>query len=146
MSDVCLFECWFVLARLTVVVLLCLSLFEYVSCRSGVFVFFFFKQKPAYDIWYGLVGSEMCIRDSGDRDRRGLRRRDRAGARDPRRARDGVAVGPRRRQPRRRDVACRDRPRGVGLAVGRVSRGSPRRARAGGGQGTSLAPCLLDTP
>ena len=25
---------------------------------------FFFKQKTAYDIWYGLVGSEMCIRDS----------------------------------------------------------------------------------
>ena len=23
----------------------------------------FFKQKTAYDIWYGLVGSEMCIRD-----------------------------------------------------------------------------------
>ena len=26
-------------------------------------VFFFFKQKTAYDIEYGLVGSEMCIRD-----------------------------------------------------------------------------------
>mgnify|MGYP003380973378 CR=1 FL=1 len=26
-------------------------------------VFFFFKQKAAYDIYYGLVGSEMCIRD-----------------------------------------------------------------------------------
>ena len=25
--------------------------------------FFFFKQKTAYEIWYGLVGSEMCIRD-----------------------------------------------------------------------------------
>ena len=25
---------------------------------------FFFKQKTAYDIEYGLVGSEMCIRDS----------------------------------------------------------------------------------
>ena len=24
---------------------------------------FFFKQKTAYDIEYGLVGSEMCIRD-----------------------------------------------------------------------------------
>ena len=24
---------------------------------------FFFKQKTAYEIWYGLVGSEMCIRD-----------------------------------------------------------------------------------
>ena len=27
-------------------------------------VFFVFKQKTAYDIEYGLVGSEMCIRDS----------------------------------------------------------------------------------
>ena len=27
-------------------------------------VFFFFKQKTAYEIQYGLVGSEMCIRDS----------------------------------------------------------------------------------
>ena len=26
--------------------------------------FFFFKQKTAYEIQYGLVGSEMCIRDS----------------------------------------------------------------------------------
>ncbi len=26
--------------------------------------FFFFKQKTAYEILYGLVGSEMCIRDS----------------------------------------------------------------------------------
>mgnify|MGYP002682417444 CR=1 FL=1 len=26
---------------------------------------FFFKQKTAYEIEYGLVGSEMCIRDSG---------------------------------------------------------------------------------
>ena len=25
---------------------------------------FFFKQKTAYEIYYGLVGSEMCIRDS----------------------------------------------------------------------------------
>ena len=25
---------------------------------------FFFKQKTSYDIYYGLVGSEMCIRDS----------------------------------------------------------------------------------
>ena len=25
---------------------------------------FFFKQKTAFDIYYGLVGSEMCIRDS----------------------------------------------------------------------------------
>ena len=26
-------------------------------------MFVFFKQKTAYDIEYGLVGSEMCIRD-----------------------------------------------------------------------------------
>nr|CUV60882.1 protein of unknown function [Ralstonia solanacearum] len=26
--------------------------------------FFFFKQKTAYEISLGLVGSEMCIRDS----------------------------------------------------------------------------------
>ena len=26
--------------------------------------FFFFKQKTAYEILSGLVGSEMCIRDS----------------------------------------------------------------------------------
>ena len=28
-----------------------------------VFFFFFCKQKTAYEIYYGLVGSEMCIRD-----------------------------------------------------------------------------------
>eukprot|EP00831_Metopus_contortus_P004533 TRINITY_DN11680_c0_g1_i1.p1 TRINITY_DN11680_c0_g1~~TRINITY_DN11680_c0_g1_i1.p1 ORF type:complete len:159 (+),score=54.21 TRINITY_DN11680_c0_g1_i1:45-521(+) len=28
-----------------------------------VFVFFFFKQKTAYEMQRGLVGSEMCIRD-----------------------------------------------------------------------------------
>ena len=50
------------------------------ACRVGVFVlnlrigrskfpagnsesFFFFKQKTAYEISLGLVGSEMCIRD-----------------------------------------------------------------------------------
>ena len=31
---------------------------------GGVIVVFFFKQKTAYEIQYGLVGSEMCIRDS----------------------------------------------------------------------------------
>ena len=30
------------------------------------FVFFFFKQKTAYEISACLVGSEMCIRDSAD--------------------------------------------------------------------------------
>ena len=28
--------------------------------------FFFCKKKTAYEIEYGLVGSEMCIRDRGD--------------------------------------------------------------------------------
>src|SRR5428012_25490 len=32
-----------------------------VSC---VYVFFFFKQKTAYELMPSLVGSEMCIRDS----------------------------------------------------------------------------------
>ena len=35
-------------------------------CRCGssaLFGFFFFKQKTAYDISLGLVGSELCIRD-----------------------------------------------------------------------------------
>ncbi len=31
--------------------------------RVGDFFFFFFKQKTAYEISLGLVGSEMCIRD-----------------------------------------------------------------------------------
>ena len=30
-------------------------------------LFFFFKQKTAYEIEYGLVGSEMCIRDRAGR-------------------------------------------------------------------------------
>ena len=37
-------------------------------------IFFFFKQKTAYEIGSGLVGSEMCIRDSyrGTRHRKKL--------------------------------------------------------------------------
>ena len=39
----------------------------FVCCCVFVFFFFvfsfFFKQKTAYEIQYGLVGSEMCIRD-----------------------------------------------------------------------------------
>ncbi|VDG24647.1 hypothetical protein MUDAN_IGPPGNFN_03657 [Lactiplantibacillus mudanjiangensis] len=31
--------------------------------RDVVFLFFFFKQKTAYEIPLRLVGSEMCIRD-----------------------------------------------------------------------------------
>ena len=30
---------------------------------GSVFLFFFFKQKTAYEIGVRLVGSEMCIRD-----------------------------------------------------------------------------------
>ena len=35
------------------------------SCSAGLryLSFFVFKQKTAYEIEYGLVGSEMCIRD-----------------------------------------------------------------------------------
>ena len=33
-----------------------------------LFFFFFFKQKTAYEVEYGLVGSEMCIRDRGQAD------------------------------------------------------------------------------
>ena len=35
------------------------------GCMNDVviFYFFFFKQKTAYEVKYGLVGSEMCIRD-----------------------------------------------------------------------------------
>ena len=28
---------------------------------------FFLKQKAAYELWRGLVGSEMCKRESGNR-------------------------------------------------------------------------------
>ncbi len=31
--------------------------------RVELFVFFFFKQKTAYEMSASLVGSEMCIRD-----------------------------------------------------------------------------------
>ena len=33
------------------------------SCVSMFVVFFFFKQKTAYEMLRSLVGSEMCIRD-----------------------------------------------------------------------------------
>ena len=36
-------------------------------------VFFFFKQKTAYEMLRSLVGSEMCIRDSWVADRFGVR-------------------------------------------------------------------------
>eukprot|EP00658_Telonema_sp_P-2_P000286 TRINITY_DN10101_c0_g1_i1.p2 TRINITY_DN10101_c0_g1~~TRINITY_DN10101_c0_g1_i1.p2 ORF type:complete len:110 (+),score=42.48 TRINITY_DN10101_c0_g1_i1:35-364(+) len=36
-----------------------------VWCVSHLFFFFFFKQKTAYEMLRSLVGSEMCIRDSG---------------------------------------------------------------------------------
>ena len=37
-----------------------------------VFLFFFFKQKTAYEIGVRLVGSEMCIRDRCQRSSRRL--------------------------------------------------------------------------
>ena len=40
-----------------------MTVIEYGVMRCGCV--FFFKQKTAYEIQYGLVGSEMCIRDSG---------------------------------------------------------------------------------
>ena len=39
-----------------------------VRVRGDLYIFFF-KQKTAYEIQYGLVGSEMCIRDSHRTDR-----------------------------------------------------------------------------
>ena len=42
----------------------------YVFMFFFVFLFvFLFKQKTAYEIEYGLVGSEMCIRDRQRADR-----------------------------------------------------------------------------
>ena len=38
-------------------------LIAHVSIYGG-FIFFFFKQKTAYEMLRSLVGSEMCIRDS----------------------------------------------------------------------------------
>ena len=35
------------------------------SCNVCFFMFFFFKQKTAYEMLRSLVGSEMCIRDRG---------------------------------------------------------------------------------
>src|SRR5428012_9883 len=51
-----------------------------------LFLFFFFKQKTAYEIMPSLVGSEMCIRDRGV-----LRRVGRLDPRDPRLRRGGRA-------------------------------------------------------
>ncbi len=41
---------------------------------SFIMIFFFLKQKTAYEILIGLVGSEMCIRDRTTRvsDKSGL--------------------------------------------------------------------------
>ena len=36
----------------------------YLNVDLYVVIFFFFKQKTAYEIMPSLVGSEMCIRDS----------------------------------------------------------------------------------
>ncbi len=37
---------------------------HYIPPSLYALLFFFFKQKTAYEISLGLVGSEMCIRDS----------------------------------------------------------------------------------
>ena len=53
----------FLLALVVVVLVMVLLMFfgvGAVGVRVGVF---FFKQKTAYEILSGLVGSEMCIRD-----------------------------------------------------------------------------------
>ena len=46
------------------VCVLFLSDFIYVYSLFLSLSFFFFKQKPAYEMLRSLVGSEMCIRDS----------------------------------------------------------------------------------
>ena len=38
----------------------------------GIAFLFFYKQKTAYEIEYGLLGSEMCIRDSAKPDKLGI--------------------------------------------------------------------------
>ena len=42
---------------------------QFRSERRGLKRCFFFKQKTAYEVLRSLVGSEMCIRDSGDGER-----------------------------------------------------------------------------
>ena len=46
------------------VVLVCEVSMGHSSIKMLTTVFFFFKQKTAYEIMPSLVGSEMCIRDS----------------------------------------------------------------------------------
>eukprot|EP00658_Telonema_sp_P-2_P063620 TRINITY_DN52376_c0_g1_i1.p1 TRINITY_DN52376_c0_g1~~TRINITY_DN52376_c0_g1_i1.p1 ORF type:complete len:102 (+),score=9.61 TRINITY_DN52376_c0_g1_i1:6-311(+) len=41
-----------------------LIVFCYYICIRHLYIFFFFKQKTAYEMLRSLVGSEMCIRDS----------------------------------------------------------------------------------
>ena len=41
--------------------------FRHVTGLVKLIVFFFFKQKTAYEIMPSLVGSEMCIRDRCNR-------------------------------------------------------------------------------
>ena len=43
---------------------MCVGFFTCIGC---LFLFFFFKQKTAYEMLRSLVGSEMCIRDSHGR-------------------------------------------------------------------------------
>ena len=46
------------------------TMFSFVVRTTSISIclFFFFKQKTAYEILSGLVGSEMCIRDSSMRE------------------------------------------------------------------------------
>eukprot|EP00831_Metopus_contortus_P016735 TRINITY_DN17052_c0_g2_i2.p1 TRINITY_DN17052_c0_g2~~TRINITY_DN17052_c0_g2_i2.p1 ORF type:complete len:106 (-),score=34.92 TRINITY_DN17052_c0_g2_i2:164-481(-) len=44
-------------------VLICFLCLYCVDVVALIFFFFFFKQKTAYEMQRGLVGSEMCIRD-----------------------------------------------------------------------------------
>ena len=66
---------------------------------------FLFKQKTAYGIEYGLVGSEMCIRDRSSR----------------------WAKGPRSKPARRRPTTTTDLPAEVAIGLG-GNVGSPERA------------------
>ena len=42
---------------------LCILTVEKTALYRAILLFFFFKQKTAYEIGVRLVGSEMCIRD-----------------------------------------------------------------------------------
>ena len=44
---------------------------QYIKQKTAFHIFFFFKQKTAYEISACLVGSEMCIRDRIQKDKNG---------------------------------------------------------------------------